>query len=249
MKKYFYSHKVTHFLDQNRNVCYLCRWALERIVVQNDALEVSEIAVAYWNCCDLVTGKIKPDQRQFGQLCKPMNTEMTQHIYTKTSLISFRCRCLRFWPEGRRTRWFLRMLRSRRASSWPICGGSVWISLQLTSLKRERERDNWWVMCMSESKCEDDCRARERALVHTPVRWAVWVCPDPPAAIPACYCRRSELWVADGTDERGVWTTGSDCREKTRTKRIRNRRLQWLDLRKYESGTFTWITWKGQCSY
>ncbi len=114
---------------------------------------------------------------------------------------------------------------------------------------RERERDNWWVMCMSESKCEDDCRARERALVHTPVRWAVWVCPDPPAAIPACYCRRSELWAADGTDERGVWTTGSDCREKTRTKRIRNRRLQWLDLRKYESGTFTWITWKGQCSY
>lgn len=63
-------------------MCYLCRWALERIVVQNDALEVSEITVAYWDCRDLVTGKIKPDQRQLGQLCKPMeHRNDTTHLH------------------------------------------------------------------------------------------------------------------------------------------------------------------------
>lgn len=58
-------------VDQNRDMCYLCRWALQRIVVQNDALKVSEIAVAYRDCCYLVTGKIEPDQWQLSQLCKP----------------------------------------------------------------------------------------------------------------------------------------------------------------------------------
>lgn len=89
---------------------------------------------------------------------------------------------------------------------------------------RERERENWWIMCMSERKCENE-------LLHTPVRWAVWVCPGPPAAIPACYCRRSELWAAVGTDKRAEWTTGSDCGEKMKTKGIRNCRVQRLDLR------------------
>lgn len=58
-------------VDQNRDMCYLCRWALQRIVVQNDALKVSEIAVAYRDCRYFVTGKIEPDQWQLSQLCKP----------------------------------------------------------------------------------------------------------------------------------------------------------------------------------
>lgn len=74
-------------VDQNRNMRYLCRWALQRIVVQNDALKVSEIAVAYRDCCYLVAGKIEPDQRQLSQLCKPINTEMTQCIKNITHFI------------------------------------------------------------------------------------------------------------------------------------------------------------------
>lgn len=69
-------------VDQNRDMCYLCRWALQRIVVQNDALKVSEISVAYRDCRYLVTGKIEPDQWELSQLCKP-----NQHRNDTTHLL------------------------------------------------------------------------------------------------------------------------------------------------------------------
>lgn len=59
-------------------MCYLCRWALKRVVVENDALQVSEITVAHGNRRHLVTGEIKPYQRKLCHLCKTNNADVTQ---------------------------------------------------------------------------------------------------------------------------------------------------------------------------
>lgn len=103
---------------------YLCRWALKRVVVENDALQVSEITVAHGNRRHLVTGEIKPYQWKLGQLCKANNIDMTQTSRRKYH--QFR--------SGAGVRAFLTW---RKANEVVPANVEVTQSLQLTDLRRK----------------------------------------------------------------------------------------------------------------
>lgn len=49
---------------------YLSRWELQGIVLQEEALQVSQVAEADRKASDQVAGKVQPHQRKLSQLCK-----------------------------------------------------------------------------------------------------------------------------------------------------------------------------------
>lgn len=49
-------------------VRHLCRWRLQRVVVQNDALQLCELSVTHRDGSHFITGEVQTNQRQICQL-------------------------------------------------------------------------------------------------------------------------------------------------------------------------------------
>lgn len=47
----------------------LCRWHLQRVVVQQDGLQMPEVAEAQGHVGNTVTGHVEPNKRQFRYFC------------------------------------------------------------------------------------------------------------------------------------------------------------------------------------
>lgn len=71
-----YTHTHTHTLSFRSasvntdyvTACHLCRWRLQRVVVQDDALQLCELSVTRRDGRDFITGEVQTNQRQLCQL-------------------------------------------------------------------------------------------------------------------------------------------------------------------------------------
>ena len=61
--------KLTVFDADDVTSCkYLCRWGLQRVVVEDDGLQLCELSVTDGDGRHFVTGEVQTHQRELGQL-------------------------------------------------------------------------------------------------------------------------------------------------------------------------------------
>lgn len=161
MKKYFYSHKVTYFLDQNRNVLPVQVGSGEDCCPEwcsGGVWDYGSILGLSWPC-------YRKNQAGPTAARPTLQTDGTQKWHNTStqkrhSFHSGAGACVSDQEAGERGGfcgcWGHAELPADRYVEEVSGSHYSWHPW------RERERENWLVMCMSESKCEDDCRARER---------------------------------------------------------------------------------------
>lgn len=83
---HFSSARCDHWLRYSARYSHLCRWRLQRVVVQNDALQLCELSVTHRDGSHFITGEVQTNQRQICQLWAHKNTYIT-HSHTSSFVV------------------------------------------------------------------------------------------------------------------------------------------------------------------